>query len=188
MITKRNGHRQTECRGCKNKGKFALNWDCFLYNFDNEPYCFDCLMEKLEQLQQENQELKEQNKKEFADYIKFKKEQYDEYLEKVNKFIKENQELKKQVKKLKRKIRKLKNKNYDKQDEFVIYLQKKKSDYAGANFPKDDLFDEVQEILEKYNEVTGVFDRWEKEVSSALDKDIENFIKEFYELMQKTTN
>ena len=142
----------------------------------------------IEQLQQENQELKEQNKKEFADYIKFKKEQYDEYLEKVNKLIKENQELKKQVKKLKRKIRKLKNKNYDKQDEFVIYLQKKKYDYAGANFPKDDLFDEVQEILVKYNEVTGVFDRWEKEASNALDKDIENFIKEFYDLMQKATN
>lgn len=152
MITKRNGLGQTECRGCKNKGKFALNWDCFLYNFDNEPYCFDCLMEKLEQFKQENERLK------------------------------------RKVKKLKRKIRKLKNKNYDKQDEFVIYLQKKKSDYAGANFPKDDLFDEVQEILEKYNEVTGVFDRWEKEASSALDKDIENFIKEFYELMQKTTN
>lgn len=152
MITKRNGHGQTECRGCKNKGKYALNWDCFLYNFDNEPYCFDCLMEKLEQFKQENERLK------------------------------------RKVKKLKRKIRKLKNKNYDKQDEFVIYLQKKKYDYAGANFPKDDLFDEVQEILEKYNEVTGVFDRWEKEVSSALDKDIENFIKKFYEPMNKTTN
>lgn len=100
----------------------------------------------------------------------------------------ENERLKRKVKKLKRKIRKLKNKNYDKQDEFVIYLQKKKSDYAKDNFPKDDLFDEVQEILEKYNEVTGVFDRWEKEVSSALDKDIENFIKEFYDPMQKTTN
>ena len=100
----------------------------------------------------------------------------------------ENERLKRKVKKLKRKIRKLKNKNYDKQDEFVIYLEKKKSAYAESNFPKDDLFDEVQEILEKYNEVTGVFDRWEKEVSSALDKDIENFIKEFYDPMQKTTN
>lgn len=100
----------------------------------------------------------------------------------------ENERLKRKVKKLKRKIRKLKNKNYDKQDEFVIYLQKKKSDYAKDNFPKDDLFDEVQEILVKYNEVTGVFDRWEKEASNALDKDIENFIKEFYDLMQKTTN
>lgn len=48
-------------------------------------------------IQKENQELKEQNKKEFADYIKFKKEQYDEYLEKINKLIKENQELKKQL-------------------------------------------------------------------------------------------
>ena len=52
MITKRKGNGQTECRGCKEKGKFALTWDSFLYNFNNEPYCFDCLMEKLEQLQQ----------------------------------------------------------------------------------------------------------------------------------------
>ena len=52
---------------------------------------------RLEQLQQENQELKEQNKKEFADYIKFKKEQHDEYLEKINKLIKEKQELKTQL-------------------------------------------------------------------------------------------
>ena len=61
MITKRNGNGQTECRGCKEKGKFALNWDSFLYNFNNKPYCFDCLMEKLELLQQENQQLKENN-------------------------------------------------------------------------------------------------------------------------------
>lgn len=44
--------------------------------------CIDLLIK-------ENQELKEQSKKEFADYIKFKKEQYDEYLEKINKLIKE---------------------------------------------------------------------------------------------------
>lgn len=52
MITKRNGYGQTECFGCKEKGKFSLNWDSFLYNFDDKPYCLDCLMEKLEELQQ----------------------------------------------------------------------------------------------------------------------------------------
>lgn len=52
--------------------------------------CIDLLIK-------ENQKLKEQNKKEFADYIKFKKEQYDEYLKKINKLIKEKQELKKQL-------------------------------------------------------------------------------------------
>lgn len=51
----------------------------------------------MQTLLKENEELKEQNKKEFADYIKFKKEQHDEYLEKVNKLIKEKQELKKQL-------------------------------------------------------------------------------------------
>ena len=45
----------------------------------------------------EKQELKEKNEKEFADFIKLKKEQYDEYLEKANKLIKENQKLKKQL-------------------------------------------------------------------------------------------
>lgn len=58
MITKRNGNGQTECYGCKEKGKFALKWDSWLYNFDNKPYCFECLMEELEKLQKENKELR----------------------------------------------------------------------------------------------------------------------------------
>ena len=48
MITKRKGHGQTICKGCKDKGKFGLNWDSFLYNFNDEAYCFECLMEMLE--------------------------------------------------------------------------------------------------------------------------------------------
>lgn len=177
MITKRNGHGQTECRGCKNKGKYALNWDCFLYNFDNEPYCFDCLMEKLEQLQQENQELKEQNKKEFADYIKFKKEQYDEYLEKINKLIKENQELKKQLEnnsKINVSDHKYASTCEDKviiletqQKEFIKYLEDEKDRLTRecSNIYEDslghtrlvnaDIFDEVNEILQKYKSIIG---------------------------------
>lgn len=69
MITKRNGNGQTECRGCKEKGKFALNWDSFLYNFNNKPYCFDCLMETLENLQTKNQQLKS-TLEEIREYIK----------------------------------------------------------------------------------------------------------------------
>lgn len=49
MITKRNGNGQTECTRCKEKGKWALTWDSFLYTFNDKPYCFDCLMEMLEQ-------------------------------------------------------------------------------------------------------------------------------------------
>ena len=49
MITKRTGNGQTECTRCKEKGKFALNWDSFLYTFNDKPYCFDCLMEMLEE-------------------------------------------------------------------------------------------------------------------------------------------
>lgn len=49
MITKRTGHGQTECTRCRELGKFALNWDSFLYTFNGKPYCFDCLMEMLEE-------------------------------------------------------------------------------------------------------------------------------------------
>ena len=57
MITKRNGNGQTECYGCKQKGKFALKWDSWLYNYNEKPYCFECLMEELEQLNKDRQEL-----------------------------------------------------------------------------------------------------------------------------------
>lgn len=49
MIVKRTGNGQTECTRCKEKGKWALNWDSFLYTFNDKPYCFDCLMEMLEE-------------------------------------------------------------------------------------------------------------------------------------------
>lgn len=49
MITKRTGNGQTECTRCKEKGKFALTWDSFLYTFNDKPYCFNCLMEMLEE-------------------------------------------------------------------------------------------------------------------------------------------
>ena len=60
MISKRNGEGQTECFGCKKKGRFALNWDSFLYNYNDEAYCLECLMEELEKLTKENQQLKEE--------------------------------------------------------------------------------------------------------------------------------
>lgn len=58
MITRRKGNGQTECYGCKQKGKQALTWDSFLYTYDNKPYCFDCLMEQLDNLTIENKFLK----------------------------------------------------------------------------------------------------------------------------------
>ena len=51
MITKRSGNGQTICKGCKDKGNFGLTWDSWLYNFNNEPYCFECLIETLENYQ-----------------------------------------------------------------------------------------------------------------------------------------
>lgn len=58
------------------------------------------LEEKEVRLIKENEELKEKNKKEFTDFIKIKREQYDEYLEKLNKLIKQRQELSKENKEL----------------------------------------------------------------------------------------
>lgn len=128
-------------------------------------------------IQRENQELKEQNKKEFADYIKFKKEQYDEYLEKINKLIKENQELKKQLEnnsKINVSDHKYASTCEDKviiletqQKEFIKYLEDEKDRLARecSNIYEDslghtrlvnaDIFDEVNEILQKYKSIIG---------------------------------
>ena len=73
IITKRNGNGQTECYGCKQKGKFSLTWDCWLYNYNNKPYCYNCLMEELEQLNKEKQEL--------IDYLKEKINKIKEEIE-----------------------------------------------------------------------------------------------------------
>ena len=49
MITKRTGNGQTECARCKEKGKFALTWDSFLFTYNDKPYCSSCLFEMLEE-------------------------------------------------------------------------------------------------------------------------------------------
>lgn len=49
MIEKRTGYGQTECFGCQEKGKYALNWDSFLYTYNGRPYCYDCLKEMLKE-------------------------------------------------------------------------------------------------------------------------------------------
>lgn len=52
-------HGQSECYYCKNiKHKFSLTWTAFLYEYKEDYYCYDCLLNIL--LQQENQRLKEE--------------------------------------------------------------------------------------------------------------------------------
>lgn len=128
-------------------------------------------------IQRENQELKEQNKKEFADYIKFKKEQYDEYLEKINKLIKENQELKKQLEnnsKINVADHKYASTCEDKviilenqQKEFIKYLEdeiKELQKTKETELDYDILRDVIPEllvfkdVLQKYKETIGVSD------------------------------
>lgn len=38
---------QSECKRCKEKGKYSLTWASFLYKIYNEEgfYCFDCIKE-----------------------------------------------------------------------------------------------------------------------------------------------
>ena len=94
MITKRNGNGQTVCKGCKEKGKFGLTWDSFLYNFNDEPYCFDCLMEKLEYLLQENNYLKLNNPEQNIEHFRI----IEENRRKINVLRKENTNLKEEIK------------------------------------------------------------------------------------------
>ena len=53
------GNGQGSCYGCEQKGKWNRNWITFLYEYDGELWCEDCLIEKLNK---ENQELKKQQK------------------------------------------------------------------------------------------------------------------------------
>lgn len=103
-------------------------------------------------LKKENQELKEQNKKEFADYIKFKKEQHDEYLEKVNKLIKENQELKNQLEDMTLCRDIASGHRQEVQDREVILLTQQKK---FINYLEDEIKDAEKIIKSLYKEIIG---------------------------------
>lgn len=126
MITKRNGHGQTECVGCKNKGKFALNWDCFLYTFNGEPYCLKCLLEMLDNLNEENQELKKQLEQ-------YKGSHYCSFIDicKSTKIA-----------------------NYTQQKEFIEWLEDKIEECFRSGDCRE--LKTFQNILQKYKEITGV--------------------------------
>ena len=160
MITKRKGNGQTECYGCKQKGKFALNWDSFLYTFDDKPYCFDCLMEKLEQLQQENQELKE----------KIKTYEYPEDLTLMFMYCDEKakdkiRELKKQLEDKEERLERLRisaighaKRELDlenQQKEFIKWLEDYLNLFDYMNIEEQAGYDMLEEILQKYKEIIG---------------------------------
>ena len=58
---------------------------------------YESAQDMLSELDTENKKLKEQNRREFNDFIKFKKEQADRHLEEKDKLIKENYHLRKQL-------------------------------------------------------------------------------------------
>ena len=58
---------QSECYCCKNiKHKFSLTWTSFLYEYNEDYYCFDCLLTIL--LQKENKYL-EHNWNELKNFL-----------------------------------------------------------------------------------------------------------------------
>lgn len=143
------------------KKRFMKN-GVFSLEYDKET-----LKDMVLELREEIEILKEKNEKEFADYIKFKKEQYDEYLKKINKLIKENQELKKKLEENKKFNNKLliyntnANAKILKAEKFINYLEdeiKHKSLNATCMFEYNDTVLPLKEILQKYKEIIGVSD------------------------------
>lgn len=47
---------QSECYECKRNNKYSLTWTSFLYEYKENYYCFECIINIL--LEQENQYLK----------------------------------------------------------------------------------------------------------------------------------
>lgn len=47
IIKPAEGHGQSECKRCKEKGKWSLTWTSFLYKIRGEEglYCYDCIKE-----------------------------------------------------------------------------------------------------------------------------------------------
>ena len=52
---------QSECYECKRHHKYSLTWTSFLYEYKENYYCFEHIVNIL--LQQENQKSKEDNRK-----------------------------------------------------------------------------------------------------------------------------
>lgn len=97
----------------------------------------------LPKLQQENKQLKEQNKKEFADYTKFKQEQYDEYLEKSNKLIKGKQHYKHIIDELEKWLEERIDMCFTTIPDYEIYITRQEEKHI------------LQEVLNKLQELKG---------------------------------
>ena len=75
---------QSECYECKRNNKYSLTWTSFLYEYKENYYCFEHIVNIL--LQQENQELKKQ--------LEVGEQQYNDLVEEKEKLDAENQVLK----------------------------------------------------------------------------------------------
>lgn len=52
MIIKRNGHGQSFCRRCDQKGIWFHGWDCMMYSVEGVEgaYCYECAVELEDEL------------------------------------------------------------------------------------------------------------------------------------------
>lgn len=164
MITKRNGYGQTECVGCKNKGKFALNWDSFLFTFNGEPYCLECLLEMLDNLNEENQDLlKNYNIDVRGLYICSRNDKTmrldKKALEYLRSLEQKNYKLEKQYEKVLNDYCHLDAYNKTQQKEFIKYLE---DEIRACELTCDLTFNHNKEMkvykenLQKFKEITGV--------------------------------
>ena len=128
---------QSECYECKRNNKYSLTWTSFLYEYKENYYCFEHIVNIL--LQQENQELKKQLENKYSKTgILTNEVLYEENTKLINQ-----------------------------QKEFINYLENEKDRLARecshtyedslgkTRFVNEDIYKEVDTILRKYQEIIG---------------------------------
>lgn len=58
IIAKATGNGQSECRRCKEQGKWSLTWTCMLYTIEGKDgfYCWDCAKKILRDILEEKED------------------------------------------------------------------------------------------------------------------------------------
>lgn len=119
---------QSECYECKIHHKYSLTWTSFLYEYKENYYCFEHIVNIL--LQQENQELKKQL------------EEINKIIEKCG-FINIEQVMLKYCGLL------------TQQKEFIKYLEDYLKLFDNKDIYEEGSYDTIEEILSKYKEIIG---------------------------------
>lgn len=119
---------QSECYECKIHHKYSLTWTSFLYEYKENYYCFEHIVNIL--LQQENQELKKQL------------EEINKIIEKCG-FVNIEQVMLNYCGLL------------TQQKEFIKYLEDYLKLFDNKDIYEEGSYDTIEEILQKYKEIIG---------------------------------